>query len=180
MTSISAGPETIPDDGYVLVYTGKEMSQGDRFVVGARCRMHITYGSQDEAFWSQVRDAIGCGPTLLRGGEPVVDPEGEGFREQKVTVAAARRSLIGVRQDGTVVMAITSASPPQAAEVLRKLGAVDGMCLDGGASSGLWYRGRYQVRPGRDISNAWVVVPEERKKPPAEDASKANSDLTPR
>jgi exopolysaccharide biosynthesis protein len=162
----------------VLVYTGLEMSQADRFIVGARCQLHIRYGSPDEAFWRQVSDAIGCGPTLLRGGEPVVDPEGEGFREKKVTVGVARRSLIGVRQDGTVVMAITSASPRQAAEVLRKLGAVDGMCLDGGASSGLWYRGRYQVRPGRDISNAWVVVREERKKPPAEDGSKANGDVT--
>ena len=44
------------------------------------------------------------------------------------------------------------------AEAARALGLYDAMNLDGGASSGLWCDGRYLVTPGREISNALVVL----------------------
>jgi exopolysaccharide biosynthesis protein len=69
------------------------------------------------------------------------------------------RGVIGVQPDGAVLLTVLSGSLSQAAEAMRSLGAVDAMCTDGGASTGLWYEGSYIVRPGRQISNAWLVVP---------------------
>ena len=45
------------------------------------------------------------------------------------------------------------------ADVALGLGAYQAMLLDGGASSGLWYRGRYVTVPGRPLSNALLVLP---------------------
>jgi exopolysaccharide biosynthesis protein len=40
---------------------------------------------------------------------------------------------------------------------MLKSGAYQAMNLDGGASSGLYYYGKYITQPGRDISNALLV-----------------------
>lgn len=40
---------------------------------------------------------------------------------------------------------------------MKKAGAYQAMNLDGGASSGLYYNGKYLTTPGRKISNALVV-----------------------
>jgi exopolysaccharide biosynthesis protein len=47
------------------------------------------------------------------------------------------------------------------AEVMKSLGAVEAMNLDGGASSGLVYGDNYITRTGRDISNALLVFVDE-------------------
>jgi exopolysaccharide biosynthesis protein len=40
---------------------------------------------------------------------------------------------------------------------MHSLGAYNAMNLDGGASSGLYYGGRYLTAPGRDLSNALII-----------------------
>jgi len=37
---------------------------------------------------------------------------------------------------------------------MQKLGAYNAMNIDGGASSGLYYKGKLLTIPGRDLSNA--------------------------
>ena len=46
----------------------------------------------------------------------------------------------------------------QFAQVMQVLGAREAMNLDGGASSGLVYEGKYLTKPGRALSNALVVL----------------------
>jgi exopolysaccharide biosynthesis protein len=41
--------------------------------------------------------------------------------------------------------------------MMKQAGAYQAMNLDGGASSGLYYNGKYLTTPGRQISNAIVV-----------------------
>jgi len=41
---------------------------------------------------------------------------------------------------------------------MQTLGCRDAMNLDGGASSGLFLRDAYLTKPGRDISNALLVM----------------------
>lgn len=43
------------------------------------------------------------------------------------------------------------------AHIAKELGMLEAMALDGGASSGLYYEGKYLTQPGRNISNALVV-----------------------
>jgi exopolysaccharide biosynthesis protein len=45
------------------------------------------------------------------------------------------------------------------ADVMLGLGAYQAMAFDGGASSGLWFRGRYVTAPGRPLNNALLILP---------------------
>jgi exopolysaccharide biosynthesis protein len=41
---------------------------------------------------------------------------------------------------------------------MKQAGAYQAMNLDGGASSGLYFNGKYIRTPGREISNAILVI----------------------
>lgn len=49
-------------------------------------------------------------------------------------------------------MTTPSATISQLRELMLELGCVDAVNLDGGASVGLWYRGRMVSRPGRELA----------------------------
>lgn len=157
---VSTGPERIPDDGYVIVFTGGEMQQWRKFGEGARVEMEISHGSPNEDFWVSATDAIGCGPRLVAGGRVACDPGAEGFTEAKVVNGAGMRGFVGVKGDGALMLGVVGGTPQAAAAAVASLGAVDAYCTDGGASRGFWLQGRYVGgKPGRQISNAWVLVP---------------------
>ncbi|MBW7462152.1 phosphodiester glycosidase family protein, partial [Paenibacillus sepulcri] len=60
-----------------------------------------------------------------------------------------------IRKDGSVIVAnVSGATMKQWAQIMIQLGAQQAMNLDGGASSGLWYKGRTVTAPGRELSNA--------------------------
>ncbi len=72
--------------------------------------------------------------------------------------ASAARSAVGITADGWLLFVTTDATMRQLADVMKALKATQAMNLDGGASSGLWVRGKYLRRPGRHVSNALLVV----------------------
>ena len=110
----------------------------------------------DDYGWERVQAAVGAGPRLLTDGEITVDPEGEGFTSDKILSMRMARSAIGVKTDGTVLLVTTVASIRDLAQVMKNLGAHNAMNLDGGASSGLWYKGKSITSPGRLLSNALI------------------------
>ncbi|MNH46993.1 hypothetical protein D3C79_1100270 [compost metagenome] len=55
---------------------------------------------------------------------------------------------------------IGSATMQQWADIMVNLGAVQGMNLDGGASSGLYANGKSITQPGRLLSNALLFGPQ--------------------
>lgn len=106
-----------------------------------------------------MREGIACGPRLVKAGAVSCDPRAEGFIEDKILTQAAQRSAVGITRDGTLLLVTCRKIPVLTlAQLVRSRGAFDAMNLDGGASSGLWYNGTYRWRPGRDLSNALVVV----------------------
>jgi exopolysaccharide biosynthesis protein len=107
-----------------------------------------------------VQEAVGCGPVVLLNGNPLFQPESEGFSDPKVLQLAGARSAVGFTADrGTLLLVTTrGARVRDMGGILKALGCTDGMNLDGGASSGLYYRGTCLIKPGRLISNALVVV----------------------
>jgi exopolysaccharide biosynthesis protein len=109
--------------------------------------------------FADAREAIGCGPRLLTNGRVTVDPAAEGFRDPKILYASAARSAAGLTRDGRLILATSDGTIRQMADVMLRLGASDAMALDGGASAGLWYRGRYVTAPGRLLNNALLIVP---------------------
>ncbi len=102
--------------------------------------------------------ALQAGPRLVTDGKVALNLRGEGFRDPKILKGGSTRSAIGLTRDNMLILLTTKkATMPQLAQIMRQAGAYQAMNLDGGASSGLYYNGKYLTTPGRKISNALVV-----------------------
>ncbi|MBB3110289.1 hypothetical protein FHS18_002356 [Paenibacillus phyllosphaerae] len=160
VTKIAYGENSaIPKDGYVLVFQGNEKFQANRFHLGDKVSYEVTYeDDQGKALdWSMVHTAIGAGPRLVKDGKAAVSPDAEGFKDPKILTGGGARSGIGIRKDGSIVLAtVGGATIHQWAQIMLGLGAVQAMNLDGGASSGLYANGKTITTPGRELSNALV------------------------
>ncbi|MEV6165825.1 phosphodiester glycosidase family protein [Streptomyces sp. NPDC052052] len=119
---------------------------------------------------------LGAGPALLRRGKVWINDAANGFT---AGTAAERqpRTAAGIKKDGSLLLVVfdgrTSASAGvtlrEAAVLLRELGAVDAMNLDGGGSSTMVVRDRVFNRPAdpgrtadhsqRKVAVALAVVP---------------------
>jgi exopolysaccharide biosynthesis protein len=111
------------------------------------------------AFWPRVQEGVGCGPRLVTDGQITLDLRGEKFSDPKVLVLSTARSAVGLTRDRRLLLVTTSGTIPQLAGIMKALGAYQAMNLDGGASSGLWLRGRYLRSPGRNLSNCLLILP---------------------
>jgi len=159
VTAINAGSTIIPRNGYVVYFRG-EAKAAAHFAVGRRAAFRVVRGDGEPlGTFANAREAIGCGPRLLTGGRITVDPAAEGFRDPKILYASAARSAVGLTGDGRMILATSVGTIREMAQVMRRLGASDAMAFDGGASAGLWFRGRYVTEPGRLLNNALLIVP---------------------
>ncbi len=132
-------------------------SEFRRYRCGNRWRYAITPHQAPVPIDCELVDALGGGPQLL----PNMTDQTEGFVAtvdgKVIRDAIGRdrrnaRSAVGITQDGTViwVMAAQKAetptssglSLPELATILKELGAVQAMNLDGGSSASLHYRGQ--------------------------------------
>ncbi|PKM94524.1 MAG: hypothetical protein CVU84_10685 [Firmicutes bacterium HGW-Firmicutes-1] len=165
VTKISSGQVNIPSEGFVLV-TG-DNSQISKFQVGYSADYKITYNENDydgattdqPLSWNNIRSGVGAGPLLLKDSKIAVNAKKEGFTEEKITVSKATRSFIGITNKNQLVIGVVDGvTVNEMAEIAKKLGLTDAMCLDGGASSGLLYNDTYLYKPGRDLSNAVVIT----------------------
>ncbi|RJG25610.1 phosphodiester glycosidase family protein [Paenibacillus thiaminolyticus] len=105
-----------------------------------------------------VEGALQAGPRLVTNGQVSVDPVPEGFNDPKILTNSGARSAVGVTSDHKLILLTTSgATIPELAQMMKQAGAQQAMNLDGGASSGLYYKGKYITSPGREISNALLV-----------------------
>ncbi|MNN11689.1 hypothetical protein D3C81_1246560 [compost metagenome] len=105
-----------------------------------------------------IEGGLQAGPRLLVNGKVSLDVKNEGFRDPKILTGGGARSALGITQDHKLILLTTGgATIPQLAEIMKQAGAYQAMNLDGGASSGLYYNGKYLTTPGRKISNAIVV-----------------------
>jgi hypothetical protein len=163
VTFIGSGDQAIPDDGYVINFRGSEKSLSSRFHVGAQVhyRPEIEDGTSASDNWADVAEGVGAGPGLIKDGRIVFSVESakaEGFTEAKILSQSNARSALGITKSGGLLMVtVSGAKMDELAEVMKSLGAVEAMNLDGGASSGLVFGNEYITRPGRDISNALLV-----------------------
>jgi hypothetical protein len=111
--------------------------------IGIGDDQRLRVATRPEGDWSEVHDALGAGPMLLRAGA-VVD---HGARQRRIRHP---RSAIGVGKDGSVVWLTADGRTSKAAglaheetaAILQALGCVDAVNLDGGGSTTLWVAGR--------------------------------------
>ncbi|MWC28964.1 phosphodiester glycosidase family protein [Paenibacillus sp. MMS18-CY102] len=147
----------IPKNGFVVVFMGSEEHLAERFTIGHEAHYETVLQDADgnKVEWSRVHTAIGAGPRLVRNGAVSLDAAAEGFRDDKILTSAGARSGIGIKQDGSIIIAtVPGATMKQWAAIMQKLGAYQAMNLDGGASSGLYMKGQTITAEGRLLSNA--------------------------
>jgi len=154
---------SIPRDGYVINIYGSEKRYEDRFHVGTVLRYIDNYyvynGNPD--IWQQgvIDGALSAGPRLITNGKITVNPEAENYTILKITEYSMARSALGLTKDNKLLMVtVNSAKIEDLATIMQKLGAYNAMNIDGGASSGLYYKGKLLTTPGRDLSNALLVI----------------------
>jgi len=159
VAAIGRGSQPIPAGGYVIYFRGVEGTLLEGFKVGQEVAYRVVRKDGGEmGFWSQVQEGLAAGPRLVTDGRITLDPQAEGFTSPKILTLSGARSAVGWTRDGWLLLAVTNGTVRQLAEVMKALGAVQAMNLDGGASSGLWFRGQYLRQPGRLISNALLVL----------------------
>lgn len=158
VAEIVNNPVIPPSNGYVI-HIGKSVEIKDRFKVGDSVEYKVEYLLDGKPISSNIEFAIGAGPKLLTQGKVDIDFDRDGFTEEKIKSQRSTRSFVGVNTSGSIIIGNTPlASIRELASALSKIGVVDAMNLDGGASSGLFFNGKYISTPGRLISNALVVV----------------------
>jgi phosphodiester glycosidase len=178
------GPGTgpVPRDGLLLTGTG----DAARFLRNvalprsrAEVRLSLTAAGRPLELTGQTL-VVGGGPRLLRTGRVAVTAKAEGFAPPQSpafygTFVAGRqpRTLAGVRADGKILLVTVDGrrpgwsvgmTLPEAARLMRSLGARDALNLDGGGSSTMTVRGEVVNRPSdrtgeRPVSDGVYALP---------------------
>lgn len=92
-------------------------------------------------------------PSLVSGGQVIVN---EGALPSSLTQTKGYRGGIGTDGSSLYLMITRGATVTDAAHVMTTVGITEGLNLDGGGSSALYYNG-YKVGPGRALPNAVVI-----------------------
>lgn len=123
-------------------------------------RIGILSGAKVKELYNEgsVQEAIQVGPRLVTNGMVTIDALSEGFKSHKILSSPGARSAIGILKNRQLIFVTTfGATVDHLASIMKQLGAVDAMNLDGGASSGLYANGKYLTTPGRNIAVALLV-----------------------
>jgi len=125
---------------------------------GTPMRLHWTFG------WANVLDAVGGVPMLLR--DDVI------LNECTSACGSVPRTGVGVTANGRILLVVVDGRQPkwsvgptvtEFARIMKDLGAVTALNLDGGGSSTMVVDGKVVNRPSdrreRAVSNAIVILP---------------------
>lgn len=99
------------------------------------------------------------GPRLLANGQYALNPSREGFRHPGLFGARTRMAL-GVTSYNKLLLVLvrTPVTFSRLATIMKTLGALDAVCLDGGTSSAMYYKGLVIKSPGRLLTNVVEVL----------------------
>jgi tetratricopeptide (TPR) repeat protein len=116
----------------------------------------VEYGRHQD--WGPFETVLACGPRLLRSGRVSLAPRHQGFSDPHV-LGRASRVAVGLTPDNKLLMVVTrqDISLTQLAKLMLSLGCIDAVNLDGGGSTGMYYRGKGVVMPGRSLVNMLAV-----------------------
>src|SRR5262245_23637538 len=146
-----AGGTPIPPGGAVLV--GRGASAG-RLATEAQVGQEVTVRPVLRPQWSDVADAVGGGPLIVRNGRPVFRAM-EQFTGTQLSLRRAR-TAVGQRADGKIVLVAVDGALPgystgmtnfELAQQLVRLGAVTASALDSGTSTTMAFDGKLINRP---------------------------------
>ncbi|MGF1601400.1 MAG: phosphodiester glycosidase family protein [Thermosynechococcaceae cyanobacterium] len=141
--SKSASSFPIPRNGYLLVL--RSFDAGAALAPGSSLTLQATASPTQ---FNQFPNILGAGPLLVYNNQVVLNANAEQFSPAFGTQAAPR-SGIGQRSDGTIILAaahnrVNGMGPTlkEWAEIMRQLGSVQALNLDGGSSTALYLGGQ--------------------------------------
>jgi hypothetical protein len=144
------GGTPIPANGAVLVgldaQAGKLAAEAP---LGSRVVVRLDLAPD----WTDVANAVGGGPVLVRGGRPVFD-SGEAFTSAALALRQPR-TAVGQTADGHLLLVVVDGRAGyssgmtnfELALTMVRFGAVTASALDGGAAATLAFDGRVLNRP---------------------------------
>ncbi|WP_019498637.1 phosphodiester glycosidase family protein [Pseudanabaena sp. PCC 6802] len=138
------GQIPIPNNGYLLV-----ARQVPELVAQLKPNVQIRGRTSFKPVdFGKYPNILGAGPLLLKNGTVVLDTKLEQFRPPFDKQGASRSAIATTKESGKVILATIHATPegilpslPQTAEILKKMGAVNALNLDGGGSTTLFLGG---------------------------------------
>ena len=151
---------TIPDGGYVIVGPAKLLRP-----LAFEKKVKLKIGTSPD--WKDVKHIISGGPYLVKNSEVFVD-----MTAQKLGSVGGKnpRTAIGYTKDNEMIMVAVDGREGssvgmtlmQLAHLMKSLGCVNAMNLDGGGSTVMYVNGKVvnkpQVRGGITLSNALVLA----------------------
>ena len=145
------GNTPIPPGGAVLAARG---SQAQRLAIEAASGQLVTVRLVLAPEWRDVPEAVGGGPVIIRGGNPIFNAT-EDFGSSEMN-RREPRTAVGQRADGRIVMLVVDGRRPgysagltnfELAQTMIRLGAVTASALDSGGSSTMAFDGQVLNRP---------------------------------
>ena len=108
--------------------------------------------------WSDYRTVLCAGPTLLKNGRNALFPIAEGYRDSNLFAERPRTAVGMTRQNKMLLVAVNKPIYLRnMRQIMKGLGAVDAIGLDGGSSSALYAHGKVIVQPARRLTNLLTV-----------------------
>ncbi len=133
----------IPNDGYVLTIRGQpELTSA--FSIGTALQLD---SESVPSYFERYPNILAAGPLLIKNGQVVLDAAGENFSSAFINQKADRSAIALNRQGKILLVAIGDGigrkGPTLAEEtaLLKRLGAVEALNLDGGSSTSLYLGG---------------------------------------
>lgn len=154
----------IPEEGFVLCertrrdkeYTTKWETFFREASVGDTVTLSVYYeGSEVQ----NIRTAFCAGPTIVKNGQIYGNRQTyqqEGFSDAKILYGFTERIGLGVKEDGTVVIATATTTLFGLSGIMAAAGCRDAMNLDGGASTALFVDGEALATPVRKLTHMIV------------------------
>lgn len=111
------------------------------------------------ADWSAYQFGLRGAIRVVTGGVVQPNPKAQSFRDPRLWGRAARVG-IGLTSSGKLVIVATKGAITLShlGKAMRSRGVRNGVSLDGGTSSCMYYNGAMLVSPGRRLSNMLVVT----------------------
>jgi len=150
-----AGQISIPDNGYILV-ARKVPEIVEKLTIGEQVKGVTNVKPQT---YNDFPNILGAGPLLLKNGTIVLDAALERFLPPFDTNGATRSAIATTQIAGQVLLTTIQATPEgilpslkQTADILKKMGAINALNLDGGGSTTLYLGGNILNRAANNIA----------------------------
>lgn len=162
ITAVSTERQAIPENGYVIL--GPQFPMGETPLVG----MPVSATLSTTPDWSGMTHAVSGGPYLLKNGQIYVDAPSQSFKPGGF-YSPAPRTAIGITKTNRLLLVTVDGRQSKSvgvtlsemAGIMKSLGAVDAMNLDGGSSTQMVVNGRVVNSPtvagGARVSSALVI-----------------------